>query len=258
MADIDSAEERWLRRYLPSENAAIRLVCFPHAGGSASFYRPVALSHAPRTDVLVLQYPGRQDRRHEPFVETIDEYADLIAELLAALPPKPTVYFGHSMGAILGFEVAHRLEPDGRGPRSLVVSGRRAPSTSRPEEVHRTDDAGILADMSQLEGTGSAVLGNEEIVRLALPAIRNDYRAIELYQPNDRVVSCPITALIGVRDPKSTVAEADRWREHTDDRFRVRQFPGGHFYLTDQHSQVNAEIAAELAKVALGPVGRGV
>jgi surfactin synthase thioesterase subunit len=245
--NISGHADMWLRRYVASQAGAARLVCFPHAGGSASFYRPVALSHAPGADVVVLQYPGRQDRRREPFVTSIEQYADLIAGALATMPPKPTVYFGHSMGAIIAFEVAHRLEDESM---SLIVSGRGAPSTSRDENVHRRDDHGILAEIARLNGTDSAMLADDEILRMTLPAIRNDYRAVETYEPTDRMVHCPITVLIGQDDQKATVAEADRWCEHTSGEFRIRRFRGGHFYLTTQQAEVNSEIATELARVA--------
>ncbi|WP_258348151.1 thioesterase II family protein [Saccharopolyspora gregorii] len=245
MTDLDPG--KWLRRYHPAPAAPVRLVCFPHAGGSASFYRPVSAAHSPGADVVVLQYPGRQDRHREPLLGGIDEYAEAITAVLAAEPELPTVFFGHSMGALLGFEVAHRLERGaGRPPRSLVVSGRRAPGTVRDERVHLLDDEGLLADVRALNGAESA-LDDEDVVRMSLPAIRNDYRAVETYPPRPgRVVSCPISVLIGDDDPKSTVDESLRWKEHTSGAFRLRGFRGGHFYLVEHAPQVNAELAAEL------------
>lgn len=241
---------RWLRRFRPAPAAARRLVCFPHAGGSASFYHPLALAHAPATDVAVLQYPGRQDRMSEPGIRTVDEYAGRIAEILAAEPARPTLYFGHSMGAAIAFEVAHRLAGTPAAPDRLVVSGRRAPSTERTEQVHRRDDAGVLAEVKRLNGTDAAALELDELLQLVLPAIRSDYQAIETHPPRPGVtIDCPVTALIGDADPTSTVAEAGRWREHTTAEFRLRVFPGGHFYLTEHAPAVNAELAAELAKL---------
>ncbi|QUH01919.1 thioesterase [Saccharopolyspora erythraea] len=243
----DLAPGSWLRRYFPSPEAAVRLVCFPHAGGSASFYRPVASAHSTHADVVVLQYPGRQDRHRHPFIETIDDYADAITSVLASEPELPTAFFGHSMGATLAFEVAHRLELGaGRPPRALIVSGRRAPGTVREERVHESDDEGLLAELRRLNGTGAA-LDDEEIVRMSLPAIRNDYKAIETYPPRpNRSVSCPVWALVGDDDPKTTVDEALRWKHHTSALFGMRTFPGGHFYLTEHASAVNAEIRKRL------------
>ncbi|MFK4548184.1 surfactin synthase thioesterase subunit [Streptomyces tendae] len=249
--------ERWLRRFRPNASARVRLVCFPHAGGSASFYHPVALAHAVAADVVGLQYPGRQDRRCEPLVRSVAEYVGHIAPILEQERPLPTVYFGHSMGAVLAFETALALADTPAAPRAIVASGRRAPATHRDEQVHLRDDKGLLDELRQLNGTQADLLGDEEILRMTLPAVRSDYRVIETYQavPN-RTVDCPITVLVGDGDPKTTVAEADRWREHSTAAFRIRTFPGGHFYLAAHQAEVNAELAATLSAASKGPAIR--
>lgn len=237
----------WLRRFHPADRATRRLVCFPHAGGSATFYHPVSARFSPDVEVVSIQYPGRQDRRHEPCVDDIGRLADLVAAELAALPARPTVFFGHSMGSVVAFETAWRLERSGVGPRGLVASGWRAPSRRLDEGVHRRDDAGVIAEIRSLDGTESAVLGDEEILRMALPAIRADYRAIETYVADpDRRLDCPITVLIGSDDPKVDSVQAGAWRGHTAGTFRMRLFPGGHFYLAQHQTAVGDEIRTEL------------
>ncbi|GGV10431.1 thioesterase [Streptomyces spectabilis] len=228
----------WLRRFHPAPAAPVRLVCFPHAGGSASFYHPVSAALASDSDVVALQYPGRQDRRNEPNVDDIGVLADRIAPVVAPLFDRPVVFFGHSMGAIIAFEVTRRLERKGHTPAMLFASGRRAPSTRRVETVHQRDDDGLLADVKALSGTDAKVLGDEELLRMVLPAIRSDYRAIETYGPVDATVDCPVTALVGDDDPKSTVLEADAWRAHTTAAFHLREFRGGHFYLSSRAAEV--------------------
>ncbi|MFE3603532.1 thioesterase II family protein [Streptomyces sp. NPDC059142] len=244
----DDTAALWLRRYHPAGTDAVRLVCFPHAGGSASFYHPVSARFAPSAEVVSLQYPGRQDRRKEPCVEDLGTLADLITAQLLALDERPTVFFGHSMGAALAFETAWRMEQKGAGPREVLASGRRAPSTTRAEEVHLRDDDGIVAEMKRLNGTAAGVLGDEEILRMALPALRGDYRAIETYScPEDRRVGCDITVLTGEDDPLTTIAEAERWADHTTGSYRLRTFGGGHFFLIQHLAAVQAEIARALA-----------
>jgi surfactin synthase thioesterase subunit len=250
----DDTGALWLRRYHPADADAVRLVCFPHAGGSASFYHPVSARFAPAAEVLSLQYPGRQDRRKEPCVEDLGRLADLIAERLLALDDRPCVFFGHSMGAALAFETAWRLERKDAGPRTVIASGRRGPSTTRAEEVHLRDDDGIVAEMRRLNGTAAGVLGDEEILRMALPALRGDYRAIETYScPPERTVRCGITVLTGDGDPLTTVEEAERWRDHTEGPFRLRVFTGGHFFLTQHLTAVNGEIADALGLARSAP-----
>src|SRR5436305_687475 len=104
MTIMNHTTSAWIRRYHPAPAAAVRLVCFPHAGGSASYFHPVSARFSPGVDVEALQYPGRQDRRAEPCVTDLNELADVVTTEIRALDPLPTVYFGHSMGAALAFE----------------------------------------------------------------------------------------------------------------------------------------------------------
>jgi surfactin synthase thioesterase subunit len=244
-ADVSNV---WIRRYHPAPDSDVRLICFPHAGGSASYFHPVSARFAPTVDVISLQYPGRQDRRHEPCVADIETLADQLADELRTLPAKQTVLFGHSMGAVLAFEVARRLEDAGAwSPSSVVASGRRSPSSWREETVHRLGDDGVIAEIKALNGTSAALFDDDEILRMAMPSIRNDYRAVEVYRSApDRTIACPIVVLVGDVDPKTTVAEARDWQRHTTGGCRVRVLPGGHFFLVQQHQAVYAELSAEL------------
>ncbi|MFI9273483.1 thioesterase II family protein [Kitasatospora sp. NPDC052896] len=249
---ITSAEyDLWIRRFHPAPDAKVRLLCLPHAGGSASFYFPVSAALAPEIEVLAVQYPGRQDRRSEPSIGTVAELADQVYRALGELDDKPLALFGHSMGAVLGFELARRLEADGRPAAVLFASGRRGPGTHRAEFVHQRDDDGLVAELKSLSGTNTALLGDEEILRMILPAIRNDYRAIETYQrPEGGPLSSPVVVLIGDDDPKSTVEEAKAWAEETTGEFSLRVFPGGHFYLATQQQAVLGEITDRLRALA--------
>lgn len=244
----------WCRRYRPARNATARLVCLPHAGGSAPFFLPVAAALSPGVEVLAIQYPGRQDRRGEQPLTDMDTLADSIYEVLRGQSGLPVTLFGHSLGAIVGFEVARRLEAGGDDPVKLFASGRRGPSTRRDEAVHLRDDTGILAEVRRLNGTSSALLNDDELMRAALPGLRADYRVAETYRcPPDVTVDFPITVLTGDADPKTTPGEANAWAAHTTGAFDVRVFTGGHFFVTDHVDAINGMLSehfqAERARV---------
>ena len=239
MSQNSSDDDLWCRRYRPARNATVRLVCLPHAGGSATFFLPVSAALSPGVDVVAIQYPGRQDRRAESPIDDIAALADRIHATVRRQPEMPLILFGHSMGAVIGFEVTRRLEADGHGPARLFASGRRAPATHRDETVHLRDDAGIMDEVRRMSGTASSVLGDDEIMRAALPALRADYRATETYTCSpDVTVNCPITALTGDSDPKTSLDEAKAWARQTTGAFNLHVFTGGHFFLTDHTDEV--------------------
>jgi surfactin synthase thioesterase subunit len=246
-------DNAWCRRYRPARDAAARLVCLPHAGGSAPFFLPVAAALSPGVDVVAIQYPGRQDRRTETPISDMTVLADRIHAVLRRQPELPLALFGHSLGAVIGFEVTRRLEADGHGPARLFVSGRRGPSTHRDEKVHLLDDAGILAELRRMNGTASAVLGDDEMMRAVLPALRADYTVAETYScPPDVTVSCPITALTGSDDPKTTTDEAGAWARHTSGPFDLQVFAGGHFFLTDHADEITGLLARHFQSDRIG------
>jgi pyochelin biosynthetic protein PchC len=249
MTTLRTAPETWIRSYHQASDSAVRLVCFPHAGGSASFFFPVSTALSPSVEVLAVQYPGRQDRRTEPNIDSVPALADAILPAVRPLADRPLAFFGHSMGALLAYEVALRLEQDGAPPLTrLYVSGRRAPSRYRREVIHRQGDDGIVAELRRLSGTNSDLLGDPEALEMILPAIKSDYKAVETYEHTPgRSLSCPVLALIGDSDAKVTADEANAWAEHTSGPFEMRTFRGGHFYLVDQSAEVIRLISADLA-----------
>jgi surfactin synthase thioesterase subunit len=250
---VETLSDKWLRRFVRPQSPRTRLVCFPHAGGSASFYLPVARALSGAADVVAVQYPGRQDRRNEPCIPSVAELADRILEVARPLGDLPLVLFGHSMGASTAFEVATRLEAEGIRPAALFASGRRAPSTHRLETVHTLDDDGLMAEVRALNGTDITLLDTDpEFRQMVLPALRSDYRAAETYEwiPGP-ALSCPIIALRGVDDPHADEAETLAWQKHTTGGFEMHPFPGGHFFLNDHAAEIIRLVHGRLSAAAL-------
>ncbi|WP_307793440.1 alpha/beta fold hydrolase [Amycolatopsis sp. MtRt-6] len=261
MTALNENPSRWIRRFHPADDAAVRLVCLPHAGGSATAFFPFSRAAAAAgldADVIGVQYPGRQDRRDEPCVDDFAAMADVIADDLGAWADRPVALFGHSMGATLGYEVARRLQARGEPPLGLFASACPAPSVPRTEDVHRLDDDGLLAALKEISGTESAFLGDDELLRMVLPAIRGDYTAVETYrhQPG-RELDCPVHVLLGADDPVVDLAEAEAWRSHTTGGCTVEVLSGGHFYLDARLDVVLPGVARRLRgwrEAALAPV----
>ncbi|GAA3580597.1 alpha/beta fold hydrolase [Amycolatopsis ultiminotia] len=241
-------DDLWLRRYHPVDDAAVRLVCLPHAGGSASFFHPLAKAVAPAADVVAVQYPGRQDRLAEQPLNSVEEIADGVTQALLPWLDLPVVLFGHSMGATIAYEVALRLEARGTRPRAVLVSGRRAPSRHVEKTVHLRDDDGLLAELERLDGTDVRVLQNSEMRDLILPALRADYTAVETYREDGSgPLTAPIHAHTGTEDPDAPVHDVQAWAAHTTGEFTLDTYPGGHFYLTDQIAELAAAVRRQIA-----------
>ncbi len=235
----------WLRCPDPRPWATTRLVCLPHAGGSAVAYRAWGKAASPALEVHAVQYPGRADRMREPMMGDARQAARLIAAALAPLTDRPLALFGHSMGTILAYETALLLQARGAAPVHLFMSA--APPVhlrgDGRDPVAEKDDDGVIAELVSLGGTDAEALADPELRELVLPYIRADYRLVHGYEhrPGDRLTS-PVTALVGEADSHAPVEKAARWNEVTDGECELRVFPGGHFYLNDQLPEVLAEV----------------
>ncbi|MFF8827762.1 thioesterase II family protein [Streptomyces sp. NPDC015131] len=211
-----------------------RLVCFPHAGGSPYFFRGWSKALT-GFEVHTVCYPGRAERIAEPpATDLASMAADVAGALLPWLDGRPTTFFGHSMGAIVAYEVVAALEAAGHAPAHLVASSARAPQLLRPDpDVATTwNDESIARTLVELGGTDAELLRNPAFVELVMPYIGADFRMLASYGPGPRTpLRCAVTALVGDRDPRVPADGVAAWRAATRGPFRFRTVPGDHFYL---------------------------
>lgn len=240
VAVLRSGPEAWLRRWPRRPSASLQLVCLPHAGGGASGYRAWSALLPPAVELLVVQYPGREDRFTEPIPEDMATLVAGIADALTVALDRPYVLFGHSMGSAVAYEVARALAERGHpAPRRLVASGRVAPVRALGGDLHRGDDEALAAELTRLGGTHTEILADRELRRAVLGYVRGDYRIVETYEPRTpEALTCPISVFTGDADPELSPAQAAEWAGLGAGAPDVEVFPGGHFYLGPHRTAV--------------------
>ncbi len=244
----------WFPSLDAPSSSALRLICFPFAGGGASFFRGWRAVLGPGIQVVPASLPGRETRSAEA---PLDSFDALVAALAGALRPhldgRPFAFFGHSMGALLAFEVARRLHSERLPmPMALLVSGARAPRfrighVPPPEP----SDAQLLDQLRQVNGPGGAAADRPESLS---PALRADTRAYRgyIYQSCDPL-PIPIRAFGGREDPQVTLEHLEGWKSHTAESFSLRLFPGGHFFLRGHALAFLEALSEELASTQPAP-----
>ncbi|TYB58019.1 thioesterase [Nonomuraea sp. PA05] len=237
----------WFHTLDPRPQAALRLFCFPHAGGAAAAFRDWHRAFPPSVEVRAVQYPGRADRLRETPVDDAHLLADQVAEAMGPLLDRPAVLFGHSLGSVVAYETALRVRP-----AHLVVSGRRAAHVPRPGTVHQGTEQELIAELRRLGGTEPELLDQPEVRSYILPIMRADYRMAETYRSRPaEPLDCPITAIIGDDDPEVDATNAGGWAELTRGGFKLHVLPGDHFYLVPRRTEV-----IDLIVEAVSPGGR--
>lgn len=248
---MTSRAGRWFHTPEPRPDAARRLFFFPHAGGSAAFYRHWS-ALLPGIEVQVLQLPGRQERHAEEPYRRIGPLVEAVREAVEAeTDGRPYAYFGHSLGALLAYRVAVATEDDGGvGPDLLGVSG-WAPERFMPvDALLPLSDAEFAAAVRRFGVLPADIGADPALLALVLPAVRADLALVADYRDDAARVGCPVAAYGGRTDPTLEAGGLVEWAARTPAFLGVSEFPGGHFYLTDHAVAVATDFARHIRRVA--------
>lgn len=224
----------WIFCPKPHPQARLRLFCFPCAGGLAAAYSTWSDNLPSDVEVCLVQLPGRGSRiRERPFTSI----SDLVQTLVPILQPHlniPFAFFGHSLGALLGFETARQLRRQVNPiPTHLFTCSSSAPQRPTLNPIHSLPEAAFVAELShRYNAIPQAVLQNNELMQLFLPVLRADLTMLETYvYTNEKPLDCPITAFGGLQDSATSSVNLVEWREQTQSFFTLQMFPGDHFFL---------------------------
>jgi medium-chain acyl-[acyl-carrier-protein] hydrolase len=231
------------RAVASSPAASRRLYCFPYAGGAPSAFRALASHLRQDVEVYVASLPGRGPRTTEPPVDDLRLLCSWLADALITSAVREFVFFGHSMGALLSFEVARELRRRGSiSPAGLLVSGARAPAlagTAGGMRHHDLPRDELIEHLRKLEGTPPEVLAMPELMDLLLPGLRADFKICETYRyVAEPPLSVPLMVLFGEDDEEVRPEHASAWRSATTGECSIRSFPGGHFFFERHRPEV--------------------
>ncbi|KOG32632.1 thioesterase II family protein [Streptomyces resistomycificus] len=226
------------------------LLCVPFAGAGPSFFHPWRELAAGRWRVTSVELPGRERRiLQTPYRNVVEAAKNSVDDIVADLGEgTPTVLFGHSLGAVLAYELAHLLSMRGIPVERLVVSGSPGPWTQRERRASGLPDEEFLARVEEFAGFRHEALDHPEMRELILPTLQADCEMHENYLPStDAPLSVPICSLRGSCDGLVSAEEAQQWQAATTGAFSYAEFEGDHMYLVDLGREVLDVIEAESA-----------
>ncbi|MCZ7412955.1 thioesterase II family protein [Streptomyces sp. WMMC897] len=252
-----SQPKPWLRYDPPTGD--VSLLCLPHAGGGASSFTRWLGLFPPGITPVRAQLPGREDAASRPPPHTVSEAVAALLSETARLTGTPVALYGHSMGALIGFELARALTAAGTPPVHLFVSGRRAPHrTASRAAIHHLPDEEFIHALDTMGGASGAATQSAAFRRYALRLIKADLRLCEehTHRPGPPL-TCPVTVFYGTEDPVVDLGEVEAWQSQTTGPFALRTFSGDHFFHQRHRVDIAAHMADALATALTGTAAKG-
>lgn len=236
----------WIAYYKPRASARLRLFCFHYAGGSASAFRTWPDALPEEIEVCPIQLPGREQCLWEPPFTRVSFLLDHMHCALQPYMDLPFAFVGHSMGAVIAFELARELRRQNHeGPFRVFVSGCRAPQLPNPKPfVHLLSEEQLIAHLRRHKGTSESVLQNADLMHLLLPIIQADFALYETYVYEEQEpLACPITAFGGLQDIEASGSDLAAWQGQTRSAFALHMYSGDHFFLHSAQVELLHQIA---------------
>ena len=240
----------WVVIPRPVPNAKLRLFCLPFAGGGSTSFRHWPELLPPYIELAAIEIPGRGSRLSEPCQRRINILVSQITKGIQPYLDKPYAFFGHSMGALLSFEISHTIrEQLNQEPNLLFISGRGAPHMhSREKPIHVLPDDEFVEEIKKYNGTPKEVLEHEDLMDILTPILKADFEVCETYTYSEKQpLNCPITAFGGLQDASTSREQLQAWQDYTNGLFNLRMFMGDHFYLINTASELIHAITKDLA-----------
>jgi medium-chain acyl-[acyl-carrier-protein] hydrolase len=239
----------WITYYKPNPQARLRLFCFPYAGGGTAVFREWVDQMPDTVEVCPVHLPGREARVMEEPFNRLSTLVGAAAEALLPYLEKPFAFFGHSMGALVSFELARELRRHDLAPAHLFVSGRWPPQMrDNSDPTYDLPDAQFMKELRSLNGTPKEVLEHPALMELMLPMLRADFEVCQTYRyVEEPPLNCPLTVFGGLQD-ETDRESLENWRKQTTASFSLRMLPGGHFFLHTARTQLIRIVAQELSQ----------
>lgn len=228
----------------------MRLFCFPYAGGGPNIFRNWANTLAPEIEVIAIQLPGHGARIKEARYNRIAPVTNALLPIILPFSEKPLTLFGHSLGALLAYELAIKLNEINHPPKKLFVSGSQPPKQKTISGIHTLNNGEFITRLKELNGTPEAVFANQELLDIVLPVLRADFAMAETYaKEGNRELASPITAFCGTQDLKKSKKDLEAWAGFTSEQFEIHAFPGDHFFIHSQEALLLNQLKTTLLEI---------